>query len=543
MLCLSRLPFNTVAQTRSLATGGIYAALGNGNNMCFDGDSLDGTVVEMTIYNETLLGIGDQCGTGKLNPFRNLVIMSNHTMAMMEESLSGSNKSIGLFGLLVPEGRLVRIVKISSNPIVAVMPYMSTEFDLQGMELVTYNLPWKPFIDIGCNANGCQVWGYYPKLLSLLQKRFNFTVVYKLEPSGSWGSPSEFGSNSSSILKRLHSGKSAFTFPWVCTHERAMQFDCVSGYRVKLNMYMMETGSKVTMDMVFKPFTNEAWAAMIMFFCTVILLYQFLARSNCSVITRSVRVKTATTFFAWLTATLLIAFYRGSLIIALTSKMETPFEDILQGLAKPEWHLVYEKSYAGVIKSYLALLPSNVNKAKALLSPSYEYASDDLSKNFKQLRDRNTFLVIEGARGVYHLRQADCQPCKNAFRFGRSDTRNSGLLLEKNSPLGEVLRIGVAQMRESGFLDSIMHSYMGPTYRAIPDHSAAPLTLHLTILLFVFLGSVALVLSPIILSFEYLWMKSTHCHTPPPGQCKMTLIEGKCPNCGCRQIYQKVCVK
>ena len=59
------------------------------------------------------------------------------------------------------------------------------------MELVTYNLPWKPFIDIGCEEdNGCQVWGYYPKLLSHLEKRFNFTVVYKLEPSGSWGSPS-----------------------------------------------------------------------------------------------------------------------------------------------------------------------------------------------------------------------------------------------------------------------------------------------------------------------------------------------------------------
>ena len=98
----------TLVQTSRLAMGGIYAALGN--TRCYDRDSVDGTVVEMmTNYNETLLGIGDQCGN--LKPFRNLVVMSNHTMAMMEEGLTGSNKSIGLFGLLVPEGVLVRIVK------------------------------------------------------------------------------------------------------------------------------------------------------------------------------------------------------------------------------------------------------------------------------------------------------------------------------------------------------------------------------------------------------------------------------------------------
>ena len=52
---------------------------------------------------------------------------------------------------------MVRIIKASSSSMVAVTPYMPNEFNLGGMELVTYNLPWKPYIDIGCKEGGdCQ---------------------------------------------------------------------------------------------------------------------------------------------------------------------------------------------------------------------------------------------------------------------------------------------------------------------------------------------------------------------------------------------------
>ena len=66
-------------------------------------------------------------------------------------------KSFLLNHLQVPEGAMVRLIKASSSSTVAVMPYIPNEFDLGGMELVTYNLPWKPYIDIGCKDGGdCQ---------------------------------------------------------------------------------------------------------------------------------------------------------------------------------------------------------------------------------------------------------------------------------------------------------------------------------------------------------------------------------------------------
>ena len=48
-------------------------------------------------------------------------------------------------------------------------------------------------------------------------------------------------------------------------------------------MYMMENGSKVTMDMVFKPFTREAWASMVLFFVTLALGYHVFSRSRDSI--------------------------------------------------------------------------------------------------------------------------------------------------------------------------------------------------------------------------------------------------------------------
>ena len=95
---------------------------------------------------------------------------------------------------------------------------------------------------------------------------------------------------------------------------------------------------------------------------------------------------------------------------------------------------MYEKSYVDVLRSYFHLLTRDGpnSRAETVLSPSYQYASDDLSENFKRLTEPNTFFVVEDARGVFHLRQTECQECKNAHRFGRADSRSSGFLFEKH---------------------------------------------------------------------------------------------------------------
>ena len=66
---------------------------------------------------------------------------------------------------------------------------------------------------------------------------------------------------------------------------------------------------------------------------------------------------------------------------------------------------VYEKSYIDVMKSYFDLLTTDGpnSRADTVLSPSYQYASDNLSENFKTLTEQNTFFVVEDARGGIQL--------------------------------------------------------------------------------------------------------------------------------------------
>ena len=63
---------------------------------------------------------------------------------------------------------------------------------------------------------------------------------------------------------------------------------------------------------------------------------------------------------------------------------------------------MYERSYIDVLRSYFYLLTRDGSNSRAeiVLSPSYQYASDDLSENFKRLTEPNTFFVVEDAREV-----------------------------------------------------------------------------------------------------------------------------------------------
>ena len=75
-------------------------------------------------------------------------------------------------------------------------------------------------------------------------------------------------------------------------------------------------------------------------FINVIVIFKCTeSHPRCSISRKHLtRIRTTMIFCAWLTATVLIAFYRSSLIIALTSEARVPFEDLLQGLARWDWN-------------------------------------------------------------------------------------------------------------------------------------------------------------------------------------------------------------
>ena len=498
--------------------------------------SLDGTSTEMRTFNETSFKRVIQCG--KPEPYKNLIMMTNGSLNEMRTSLARKQISRGLIGVLMPEMQLLRIIKMAFSKKVVVMPYLPTEFNFKDLELKCYNLPWSPVIEYDCQQNRCRASGTYPKIISRLGKMFNFTTLYHLDPSGKWGSTSNLGGNASSVLNTLHVGQSAFSVSWIGTYERVVSFDHITGIPVTLDLYMMDSGPMVSWDMVLMPFSFEAWACIITLVCTVVFAHKVIPSD--SVIRTYMDIRYSVTLLLGIFFTVILAFYDGAMVIALTSKQPPPFEDLQDGLTHSiwlEWHLVYSKGTEDLFRGYYEQIPGGKEKADLILNPDYKYASNSREERFQHLTNSKTFLLEDRDRASYFLRNTKCQICKNTFRFGRPETKNSGFLFEKNSPLREVFKLGMIHMRQMGLLDNIRQS-LGPAYKPIAVQSASPITMQFIGLLFLFLISSVTLICPTILIIEYLcdWITSKYTLNEDWSSCKRIYEEGTCHHCGLQQI-------
>ena len=168
-------------------------------------------------------------------------------------------------------------------------------------------------------------------------------------------------------------------------------------------------------------------------------------------------------------------------------------------------------------------------------------------EKFKQLENPRTFMLEDRLRASNFLRNTNCQKCKDAKRFGRPEIMDSGFLLEKHSPLKEVLKHGMVDMRESGALERIEHGLEG-NYIPQPQKSSLPLTIQLLAMLFIFLGVVAMVICPTVLAIEHLlkWLSTklmANSVNPQFKNCERIYEERKCKHCGLKKIRQEICVK
>ena len=508
------------------------------NSLCINDSPLDGTVTDMKNFSDTTFWQIIKCGNPV--PFRNMILMSNETLEKIKDYLKFATKSIGLIGLILPKMNVLRIVKVENNPTPVVMAYESGRFNMQGLQLLTYNIPWFPYIQYKCVGNECNTYGTYPTILSLLGQKLNFSVKYQLEPSGNWGSFENLNITLSTLRSTLD-GMSSFTFPWANIPERSLVFDYLHVGTTKFDMYMVDSGSKVTMNMFLKPFSSQAWISIMLFLGILTITHKFVTRAN-SGKKDSLGIKPVLAFFSWLLVTFVIAFYRSALIIALTAEAPIPFENFLEGLSQEKWNLVYDRGNQGLIARYFDLLPYSYAKKNAVLDSSYKYVSGDIEKNFRHLRDPKTYFIEDRERAVLFLRDTNCQLCKEATQFGRPEAMSLGFLFEGRSPLRDIFKVGLAQMRETGVIDHVMRSYVGPDYASSPSSDPVSLSIELMVLVFLFLACIALVVSPTILSAEYAWKRKFYNFQNSTRKCERKYEEDVCLHCGLKQVRQQYCI-
>ena len=81
--------------------------------------------------------------------------------------------------------------KIVMNPLVIDKKgKYKSKFNLQGLEIVSPNLSWDPFINLfNCNENGfgCQENGLLVDLMNLWAQELNFTWISYQDVNNEWG--------------------------------------------------------------------------------------------------------------------------------------------------------------------------------------------------------------------------------------------------------------------------------------------------------------------------------------------------------------------
>ena len=339
-------------------------------------------------------------------------------------------------------------------------------------------------------------------------------------------------------MNTLLEGHSAFSFSWIGTYERVKSFDHITGIPVTLDLYMMGSGPKVSWDMVLMPFSLGAWACISSLVCTMLFAHKVIPSD--SLMRTFIDIRYSVRLLLGIFFTFILAFYDGAMVIALTMNQPQPFENLQNGLARSvwqEWHLVYSKGTEGLFRGYYEQIPGGKEKADSIFNSDYKYASSSREERFRHLTNPKTFLIEDRDRASYFLRNTKCQICKNSFRFGRPETKNSGFLFEKNSPLREVFKVGMIHMRHMGILDNIQQS-LGPAYKPIAVQTAPPITMQFIGLLFLYLAAAVTIVCPTILLIEYLcnWISSKHHLDKDWGGCKRIYEEGACSHCGLQQI-------
>lgn len=505
---------------------------------------LDGIVLEMRAFNEALFQETMKCGCREA--FRILLIVTNNGLENVREALRRNNESKGLITLVMPAMKLMRTIKMAFNTETVLMPYMSTEYDFLNMTMDCYFLPFHPVIDYDCHGSNCKVSGTYPDIIEYLGKQYNFRLSYQLEPSGKWGSPSNLGENDTSILKSLHNGQSAFSFPWVGTYERLQEFDHILGIPIKIEMYMMHSGPKLAIDMVFQPFTTLVWV-LIAVFMGLVTFGKMMLNQRKIVLGELKKFKYSLALLVGLFMSVTIAFYRSSMAVALMAKQPIPFESLIDGLADPDWNLVYLKDSEGMFEPYYRLIPGGKKREDIIINPNYKYIALSRLEKFQQLTNPQTFMVEDRLRASHFLRNTKCQECKDAIHFGKQETKNTGFLFEKHSPLQEIFKNGMVHMRETGAIDQIKQS-LGPDYMPQTHQSKSPLTIQLMAMLLISIGLVALVICPTVLAMEHFWnwlvpRLQINYRNPNFYECKIMYKESVCEHCGLKKIRQEVCVK
>ena len=228
--------------------------------------------------------------------------------------------------------------------------FIMEDYNLQGINIVSYTLSWAPFFVLeDCNDFGqrCKSSGFLADYMDALGAKLNFTWVSYKDPENIWGvTPIDGIYNKSgkwhgvlgSIVKdKYHLSLSQ----WLWTSERHGLLDFVSTSTDFTILVFTPSPPEVDMGLFIRPFRNDAWGGFVVVIaiCLIVLVVPY-AYLNFYEITDGYMITSTSIWFFFL---LVNAYYGGALTMFFTTEVSVPFEtmeDVMR--AYPDYNLMMQ---------------------------------------------------------------------------------------------------------------------------------------------------------------------------------------------------------
>ena len=248
--------------------------------------------------------------------------------------------------------------------------FIKERYNLQGINIISYSLPWPPFLNLeDCNDLGqaCKSSGFYADYLNALGSMMNFTWDSYIDLEGNWGTTPADGIYNKSgawsgVLGAIVNEKYHMTLnQWIWNSERKPILDFVSTIPDYHCLAMTPNPPEIDIGLFIRPFKNEAWAGVILIVATSFLVvaipYTYLTTFYEN--TDGYRISSTS---VWIFFLIVNAYYGGAMTMFFTTETSIPFETVEDVLrAYPDYNLMmqagseivfYEKSkHASFIKS------------------------------------------------------------------------------------------------------------------------------------------------------------------------------------------------
>ena len=224
------------------------------------------------------------------------------------------------------------------------------DYNLQGINIISYTLTWAPFFVVeDCNniGQGCKSSGFYADYMNGLGTLFNFTWESYKDVDGNWGvTPINGMYNSSGIwggvMGSIINGKYHLSLSqWVWNSARGQLLDFIGTTTDTVVVVMTPSPPEIDIGLFVRPFKNEAWIGVIVVIGTsfVIIMVPY-AYLNSYENTDGYMIANTSIWFFFL---LMNAYYGGAMTMFFTTEVTIPFEtkeDVMR--AYPSYNLMMQ---------------------------------------------------------------------------------------------------------------------------------------------------------------------------------------------------------